>query len=150
MIRHNLQEPHPRTAKPENPMLGVVSSASEVAGDMIELAELQVKLLRTDVKDLIQRAKLPLVVLIVGMVAAIAALPTLTFGLAQWLAQRMDIALWTSQLIVGVAILAIAILFVAIAVARLQHALAALHTTTSELAKNFAWLKELVQRNGDH
>jgi uncharacterized membrane protein len=120
-----------------------------VAGDVVELAELQVKLLRSDLKDLIQRSKLPLIVLIVGMVAGVAALPTLTFGLAQWLAQSMDLALWTSQLIVGTGILSVSILFVAIAIFRLQNVVAALNTTTSELAKNFAWLKEIIQGNGN-
>jgi uncharacterized membrane protein YqjE len=141
----NIADP---TRHRENPVAGVVSSASEVAGDFVELAELQVKLVRADLKAAINHAIWPLGFVVIGTVIGVAALPSITIGLALLLDSQTQLALWASQLIVGSSLIVVAIVMILIAVRSLRNAFNELNTSTAELAKNVAWIKEVVRGNG--
>lgn len=128
-----------------NPIAGLISSASDVALDIMEVGELQVQLARLDAKIAMERSLVAALLVIGGWVLTVACLPLMAMGVASWMADQLPWALWKAQLLVGVLATCLALLLTTLGGYRLRYALRAFSRTTSELEKNVSWLKQLVR-----
>mgnify|MGYP001404396368 CR=1 FL=1 len=133
----------------KSPLFGVVNSASEVARDLVELAELQIRLLKTDLSQALIRLILPIAVLLTSFITGLAAFCGLVIGLSLLLNSQSNLPLWASHLIVAFALLLLALLMMGIALKRLHAAVAILTTSSDELVKNVAWLKSIIRNSTD-
>lgn len=127
------------------PVRGFVDQAAEVAGNVIELAELQIQLAKEDAKSAVNNCIGLLITLAVSGLLLIATLPLLFFGLAGWLAQATELSLFIAQIIVGGGVALIAILMAAIAGRSLKNSLSPFRRSAAELNSNIAWLKTIFQ-----
>ena len=130
------------------PVAGFTSTAANVLGDLLELAELQAKLAKADALSASAAATRPIGMLVIGICAAIASLPVLTLGLASLLDQQTALNMWQSQLLVGAAVALLASASVYASVQRLRTAGLQFQRSADELAKNVAWVKSVVGTTG--
>jgi hypothetical protein len=128
-----------------NPIAGLLSSASDVALDIMEVGELQIQLARLDAKVAIDRSIAAAVLVIGGGVMTAACLPLIAMGVANCIADQLAWEPWQAQLLVGVLSTCLALLLTTLGAYRLRYALTAFSITSSELAKNVSWLKQLVR-----
>lgn len=128
-----------------SPMSGLASGARNLAGDALELAELQARLAKTDASLVVRKSVWPLVFLVLAVCGAIASLPVLTLGLASLLESLTQLNVWQSQLLVGVAIAALSSVTIYLAVRAIKRALLQFQRSMDELAKNTAWAKAVVR-----
>lgn len=133
--------PKPNT----HPLAGVVSSASSLIGDVVELGELQVSLARADAKKALSGSAFPIGLLTVGVVGFISGIPLLGFALASWLETEMQWTAWKAQLSSGVLLVFIATLFAFFGYLGIRSALGAFDRSAQELSTNVAWLKSLLK-----
>ena len=131
-----------------HPLAGVVSSASSLVGDVLELGELQVSLAQEDAKKALRSSAIPAGLITVGVVGFISGIPLLGFALASWLESEMDWAPWKAQLSSGIALIVVATLFASLGYLGIRSALTAFRRSTNELTNNVAWLKSLLK--GQH
>ncbi len=142
-------ETKPVSQKPFNrigPLSGFAGQAAEVTGDILELAELQVKLARLDARDAVKRVVGPLGLIVFAGCMAIASLPVVFLGLAGGLSKLTSLEPWASQLIVGAVGVVIAVIVVALALRTLTTALDTFKRSTAELSKNVAWFKSIFSK----
>ena len=128
-----------------HPFAGVVSSASSLVGDVVELGELQVSLARADAKKALNGSAFPLGLITVGVVGFISGIPLLGFALASWLETEMNWTAWKAQLSSGLLLVVIASLFAFIGYLGIRSAMKAFDRSSKELSNNVAWLKSLLK-----
>jgi len=121
----------------------LAGQAAEVTGDILELAELQVKLARLDARDAVKRVVGPLGLMVFAACMAIASLPVVFLGLAGGLSKLSGLEPWAAQLIVGAVGVVIAATVAALALRTLTTALDTFKRSTDELSKNVAWFKSI-------
>lgn len=129
------------------PLSGLAGQAAEVTGDILELAELQVKLARLDARDAVKRVVGPLGLMVFAACMAIASLPVVFLGLAGGLTKLTGLEPWATQLIVGGIGVVIAVIVVVLALRTLTTALDTFKRSTDELSKNVAWFKSIFRKN---
>ena len=135
--------------KPNNhPLAGVVSSASSLIGDVVELGELQVSLVRADAKKALSGSAFPIGMITVGIVGFISGIPLLGFALASWLESEMHWTPWKAQLSSGLILIAVACIFAFLGYQGIRSALNVFERSSKELSTNVAWLKSLLK--GQH
>lgn len=130
----------------KGPVSGVVHSVTDLAGDVLEIFELQVCLARQDAKDALRSGFVPLTAIILGISLMVAALPVLAFAIAKFIQIRFGIPEWVSQLGVGTAMIVLALMMSLLAFRTLKRALTIFGHSTSELSKNLSWLKSVARR----
>ncbi len=131
----------------KGPVSGVFHSVTDLAGDVLEILELQVSLARQDAKDALRLGLIPLIALVIGTSMMVAALPVLAFALAKLIQIQLDISEWVAQLGVGAAMIALALLVSFFAFRTLKKTLSTFGRSTSELSKNISWLKSVARRD---
>lgn len=136
-----------RSGQPRSgPISGFAGQAAEVTSDVLELAELQLKLVRLDAADAVKRVIWPTGLLVFAVCMAIASLPVAFLGLAGGLEQVAGIEAWQAQLVVGALGVVIALVAVVVALRALSAAVTTFSRSTQELTKNVAWMKSLFRR----
>lgn len=129
---------------------GVFGNLAEFASDVTTLAELQTKLAVLDMKASAGKMAVPVVVLVVSGVLALAALPVLLLGLGELLAQFTTLSRGFSYLIVSGAFLVLAALLTVVSLPRIGPAFASFERSNEELTRNIAWLKTVLAHSGRH
>lgn len=135
----------PHASPTINPLTGLLSSASDVAIDIMEIGELQVRLAKLDAQSAIDRSIAGATLIFGGGVTAIASLPLIALGLANAISDNLDIPLWKVQIVIGATSTCVALLLVALGAIRLRYAMTSFSRTSSELSSNVNWLKQLVR-----
>jgi hypothetical protein len=124
----------------------VVGHFSELAHDVVELAELQAKLLSLDAASAWERIRVGVVLVIVGACVLLGSLPVVLLSLAEALAEY---ALWprTAALAAagGIGLVAAGVIL-GLAWYRLKTMMAAFRRSQEELSQNVAWLKTSLRR----
>lgn len=128
-----------------HPFAGVVSSASSLVGDVLELGELQVSLAKADAKKALKGSAFPLGLITVGIVGFISGIPLLGFALASWLETEMNWTSWKAQLSSGLMLIVVASLFAYLGYLGIRSALNAFERSSKELSNNVGWLKSLLK-----
>ncbi|MFO1064880.1 MAG: phage holin family protein [Pirellulales bacterium] len=124
------------------PVRSVTRDASSFLGDALDLAELQVQLLRCDSRAALSRAKPAIAGIVCALGILIASLPVLGEGVASLIAWATDWPLWIAQLIVGVLFALVGVLTAWLGVRSLRTALTSFSTTQKEVAANIRWLRQ--------
>jgi hypothetical protein len=135
----------PHASPTINPLTGLLSSASDVAIDIMEMGELQVRLAKLDTQSAIDRSIVGAILVFGGGAMAIASMPLIALGLANAISDNFDIPLWKVQIVIGAASTCSALLLVALGAIRLRYAMTSFSRTSSELLNNVNWLKQLVR-----
>jgi hypothetical protein len=127
--------------------VNVVADFSELAHDVIELSELQAKLLALDVKATTRRMRAAIAFAIVGACILLGSVPVVLMIAAEAL---VEFAAWsrTASTALAAAIgLLLSAIVLAIAWQRLKTMLTAFDRSREELSRNLLWLKTSLQRN---
>lgn len=117
--------------------------------DVVELAELQLELLKADARE---AGKSMLTSLVIGVFAAcliLAAAPVMLTAGAHWLTQRTELSLAASLATVSAAALAVAGVLGAAAYRLAKQGAKSLERSRSELQRNLGWLKSTLG-SSDH
>ena len=130
-------------AKP-GPVAGFATQAASVAGTAMELAELQVQLVKADAKQAASDATSSVAIIFAGACALLGALPVVVLGLASMLDELTGLNAWQSQLIVGFCVVALAAIVILTTLRSLQKMSSQFERSRRELAENIAWLKSVM------
>ena len=87
-------QPASYTTATINPLTGLLSSASDVALDIMEIGELQVRLAKLDTQAAIDRSIVGATLIVGGGAMIIASLPLIALGLANAISDHFDLSLW--------------------------------------------------------
>lgn len=128
-----------------NPLFAVASRAADVAGDFVELVELQVKLAKFDGQTLVQKSGPAIIAVMFGAILALSAFTVLLGALCSALAELADLKVWVSQLIISSATLVVVAVMVLLATRKLKRSFASFNTSMTQLSENVAWIKSVVR-----
>ena len=128
-----------------SPVRGFFGQAAEVTGDVIELAELQVRLAKVDAANAVKISILPIAVIGTSGLVLLASLPVLLFAIAGFIARLAGISAEMAQLLVSAIAVGLALVAIAISVRYLKSATRAFDRTAEELKHNLVWLKTIFR-----
>lgn len=128
-----------------NPLVAVASRAADVAGDFVELVELQVKLAKFDAKSVVQKSGSAIVLVVFSAILALSAFTVLLGALSSALAEVAGLKIWASQLIVCSATLVFAAVIVMYSIRKLKSSLECFSSSMTQLSENVAWIKSVVR-----
>ena len=130
----------------QSPISGVIHSVGDVAADVIEIAELQCRLMKQDLSDSLAESRRAVAGLLFGALLALAALPVLLIGLASLIDALTPISAWGAYLIVSGIALTVALVVCLNGYKAITHATKHFDRSSSELRHNLDWLKATVRR----
>lgn len=128
-----------------NPLVAVASRAADVAGDFVELVELQVKLAKFDAKSVVQKSGPVIVIVLFSAILALSAFTVLLEAISSALAEVSGLKIWASQLIVCSAILVFVVVVVRYSIRKLKSSLECFNSSLTQLSENVAWVKSVVR-----
>lgn len=128
----------------QNPLVAVASRAAGVATDFVELAELQVKLAKSDAKSVVQKSEAAIILLVFSLILALSAVTVLLGALASALAEIAGIKIWVGQLIVSSVTLVFVAVFTTLCIRKLKHSLEGFNSSRTQLSENLAWIKSVI------
>ncbi len=128
-----------------SPVAGFAGQAAHVVGDLLELTELQARLAKADARLVISRCVRPLVILLIGLAAALASLPVLTLAGAGALQQWAQWPAWQAQLLIGGIVSSVAVAAIGLSLSAIRRATLQFERSATELANNIAWLKSVLR-----
>jgi hypothetical protein len=126
----------------------VAGSVSDLTHDVVELTELQAKLLMLDVKKSSRRTRTCLILAIVGICFLLGTIPVALAALAQLLVEQLG---WSQAAAFGVAALAglvLAGLAAGAAWGIIKSGLMSLERSREEFSRNIDWLKSTLKNRG--
>ncbi len=135
-------------AHPNGNSGGVVGGIAEFGNDVATLAELQAKLAALDMKDSYERAFVPVVVIVAGVVLAVASLPVLILGIALVLAGAFSLHEGWAMVLVALIVLASSALLAYLYLRKLPHSFEPLRRSREELTRNLAWVRTVLVHSG--
>lgn len=125
----------------------VARSVGDVASDVTSLAELQFQLFAVDVAESKKHLAVPLVLLITGLVIALAAGVLSLLVLAACLYEFAQLPISASLGIAMLVGMLLSLGFVTVSIMGLKKSLAFFERSRLELKQNVEWMKGLKQRN---
>lgn len=128
-----------------NPLVAVASRAADVAGDFVELVELQVKLAKFDAKSVVQKSGPAIVVALFSAILALSAFTVLLDALSSALAEVAGLKIWASQLIVCTITLVLVSVFIMYSMRKLKSSIECFNSSMTQLSENVAWIKSVVR-----
>ena len=138
----SLNNSPPRRLPPEN----VARSIGGMASDLISLSELQLKLLKRDSTEAVQRTYVSVAFLVIGLLILFACLPVGMLAIVYALHEFVQLDMASSLLIVVATSFVIGTLILAIAFFKLKKVGNIFHRSQTELVKNVDWLKSSMDR----
>jgi len=126
-----------------SPVGQLKSSAGRFGGDVLELVELQGKLLKADAKRTIEESVGAAIGALLGFFCLVGCLPVFSFGLASAVTHYFKIEPWISQLAIGGVLTLISITIIAIALRHLAKTGTQFKRSTEEFSKNMEWAKDI-------
>lgn len=135
---------HPN-GKPTAPPVAVARNMSQLAHDVVELAELQTAMIRLELHGWWKKLLLPSGLLVAAAAIALGCIPILILSAAYGLAQATSLSMALCLLIaaVGAAVIAAGIGW--LGWIRLQVAQAPLSESRRELSRNLRWVKTVLK-----
>jgi hypothetical protein len=138
----------PRSGENGIPESQVFEGITGFGSDIATLAELQGRLALIDLKECLQKALVPLALVLAGLIVLTGALPVALLGVAALLARALSISVAAAQLLTGGMSLAVAIATIAVAAAKIGPSLNSFRRSREELTRNLAWLRTVVLYSG--
>jgi uncharacterized membrane protein YqjE len=126
----------------------VVSGIAEFINDIVALAELQAKLALLDLKECLEKARLWLALVVVGIFFILASLPVALFGVAELVAVALKISTGWALLMTGVVVLIVAGMVVVVSAYRLVPSVSSFRRSREELSRNLSWIRTVLLYSG--
>jgi hypothetical protein len=133
--------------RPDEP--NVATSFSGLAHDVVELAELQAKLLALDVKTSGKNARTAFVLIIIGASLLLSAISVALFALAALLVETLDWPQSVADIVAAVVGIVLGGAVLAWAWHLCRSGLSALQQSRDELTRNIAWVKTSLRKRAD-
>lgn len=133
-----------RNGSPPTVTGGLRKDVSDLAHDVLTLAELQAQLLFTDVKEGSQNARMPSLLLFFGVIFAVACAPIALVALALFVVEIFTVSYAFGFLIAAVVGAALSGTMCAIGAYRLGNSFKVLNRSRKELECNVRWMKNLL------
>lgn len=127
---------------------GVVGSIAEFSNDVATLAELQLKLVAEDFKEVQAKALLPLSLFLVGLVVLLGSVPVAVGGIALLVAQALSISIGWALLVTALVIMILTGLLAIFAGRRLVASFASFRRSREELVRNINWIRTVLVYSG--
>jgi uncharacterized membrane protein YqjE len=141
--------PHPCSSDGNGaPEQRVVGGIAGFGSDIATLAELQLELAVSDLKESLQQAKVPLALVVVGVICAMGALPVVLLGVAGLLAAALKISPAWAILLTGGVVLTAALAVVAVSTLKISPSFASFRRSREELVRNLAWIRTVLLYSG--
>lgn len=134
-----------RSIEEVGPMRGFVGQASEVASNVFELAELQIKLFQADAARAVKTSAAPIGMIALSICLALVSLLVALFGLAEWIAYAFNLPDFAAKLAVGGLGIVIAMCTIALTSYRFKRSSGPFRRSADEFAQNAKWLKAIFQ-----
>jgi hypothetical protein len=125
-----------------SPLGDLRSSAGAFASVLLELAELQGKLFRAELKSAMQQSIGSAVAIVLSLSCLLGSLPVIFLGLSSAIAYCCGIEAWSAQLLVGGSISLISVLIAAISVRKVTQVSRQFKRSADELSNNIEWTKK--------
>jgi hypothetical protein len=123
----------------------VATSFSELAHDVIELAELQAQLVAHDVKSTAQKTRTSLLLSVVGVCVLLGAVPVLLMAIGEFISEQAG---WPQSaglaIAAAIGIVASGVLL-ATAWNRLSAGLSSMQRSRDEFNRNISWIKSTLR-----
>ena len=119
------------------------TTAGRFACDLLELAELQAKLLKADAKSALSQSIGAATTVAIGSIFLVGCVPVVVFGLASAVAYYCGIEAWVAQLAVSGCLAFLSILCIAIALKALSKTDRQFKRSAEEFSKNIEWTKDV-------
>jgi uncharacterized membrane protein YqjE len=126
----------------------LVGGIAEFGNDIATLIELQYKLATIDLKESLRKALIPLLLMAVGVVFILGALPVLLSGVAELLAAALRIRIGWALLMTSATTIVLAGAILAICASRLPECFAGFRRSREEFTRNLAWLRTVLVHSG--
>lgn len=137
----------PSNEQRRSPLSGVIASATEVAGDFVELAELQIELAKLDANKFVSRSIPSIGGALASSVMLLVCLPVGLLGLADFLATQFNYDLGITRIAIGFIGGVFAIALLTVCLLRLKSSFNAFTNSQDQLRQNAIWLKKVIRRN---
>jgi uncharacterized protein YacL len=131
-----------------SPLANVARDVSQVAHDVVELAELQVALLKTEVQGWWKQFIMPVVLATSASVILICCLLLLMASAALQLAESTDLSLALSVLLTACGGMIIALILAVVGYSIVKKARGPLEESKLELSRNLRWIKAALKSTG--
>ena len=122
------------------------SGFRQVMADVLELAELQARLLAVDGQEAGRRSAKAGAAAAVALVLLLAATTTALTGLGYVLYEQLEWSIGVSLLVVAAVAVAMSGIAGAVAYVMLRRAAGSMKESTSELSENLKWVREVLTR----
>ena len=126
-----------------NPVQQFRSTAGNFGCDLLELVELQGKLIRADAKLAMEKSTASARVALIGVCITLGSLPIAILGVSSGIAYYFDIETWVSQLLVGCGFVLAGLIVVVLAMRGLARSSGQFQRSADEFSKNVAWVKKI-------
>lgn len=136
----------PENGQSRSAASGVRHGIDDLLHDIVSLGELQAQLVAADVRESAQKARTPVVLLVIGAVAGLGGMPVLLIAFAEALYDLAGLPRWLSYLASGAAAIASAILLLLIAWKQSEAIISVFTRSRTELSENVRWIKYALSR----
>lgn len=126
------------------------SPARQFAVDTLQLAELQVELLRADMRGAAKSSGRGIVIGLVSACLLLAATPVLLQAFAEWIVLAFKLPHAASLAMVGGVTAVIAGVLLRVAYMTCKHASCYLNRSREEFLRNLEWFKTTLSSDSDH
>lgn len=124
----------------------ITGHLGNLGADLLTLGELQLELLSVDARDAAKGSYVPTVFACLGLGFVMGACPLALLGLSWWLTDVTSLTLATSSLLVALAGLLIAGVFLYLAWKGFRLSMGMLGRSRTEFRSNLRWIKQLLSQ----
>lgn len=135
--------------KHSNPVEDMRTSVGAFVCDLVELAELQGKLLKADAKLAVRKSTGAAAAFAFSCCCFIGFLPVIGFGLASAVAYYFELENWIAQLAVGGSVSFMSVLIAALSFRNITRMNQQFHRSTDEFSRNLTWAKNAFHRESE-
>jgi hypothetical protein len=135
--------------KHSNPVEDMKTSVGAFVCDLVELAELQGKLLKADAKLAVRKSTGAAAAFAISCCCFIGCLPVIGFGLASAVAYYFKLENWIAQLAVGGIVAFMSVLIATISFRNITRMNQQFHRSTNEFLRNLTWAKNAFNRESE-
>ncbi|WP_425401047.1 phage holin family protein [Aeoliella sp.] len=121
----------------------------QLFADVVELAELQLELLKSDAREATRNVLSSLVIGVFAACLVLASVPVILAGIAHWITQSTELSLAAGLSCTGAAAALVASILGVVAYRLGCQGAKSLERSRSELQQNLAWLKSTLASKDD-
>jgi hypothetical protein len=101
-----------------------------------------------DLKDCLDQAIRPMILVVIGLALGMASLPVILFGVALVLATLLQISQGSAMLLTGLVVLVVSGLLAFLASSRVRLSLDSFRRSREELVRNISWVRTVLVHSG--